>query len=98
VGFMPGFPFLVGLPERLRTTRLTTPRTKVPAGSVAIARTQAGVYPVESPGGWNLIGRTPLCLFDSNANPPALLQAGNRIRFRRITRNEFEARAKESSG
>ena len=98
VGFMPGFPFLVGLPEKLRTTRLTTPRTKVPAGSVAIARTQAGVYPVESPGGWNLIGRTPLHLFDANANPPALLQAGDRVRFRGITRNEFEARVKESSG
>jgi inhibitor of KinA len=98
VGFMPGFPFLAGLPEKLRTTRLATPRTKVPAGSVAIARTQAGVYPVESPGGWNLIGRTPLRLFDANANPPALLQAGNRVRFRGITRNEFEARVKESSG
>ena len=98
VGFMPGFPFLAGLPEKLRTTRLATPRTKVPAGSVAIARTQAGVYPVESPGGWNLIGRTPLRLFDANANPPALLQAGYRVRFRGITRNEFEARVKESSG
>ncbi len=98
VGFMPGFPFLAGLPEKLRTTRLVTPRTKVPAGSVAIARTQAGVYPVESPGGWNLIGRTPLRLFDANANPPALLQAGDRVRFRGITRNEFEARVKESSG
>jgi inhibitor of KinA len=98
VGFMPGFPFLAGLPEKLRTTRLATPRTKVPAGSVAIARTQAGVYPVESPGGWNLIGRTPLRLFDANANPPALLQAGDRVRFRGITRNEFEARVKESSG
>ncbi|PYK81733.1 MAG: kinase inhibitor, partial [Verrucomicrobia bacterium] len=87
-----------GLPEKLRTTRLATPRTKVPAGSVAIARTQAGVYPVESPGGWNLIGRTPLRLFDPNANPPALLQAGDRVRFRGITRNEFEARVKESSG
>jgi inhibitor of KinA len=98
VGFMPGFPFLAGLPEKLRTTRLATPRTKVPAGSVAIARTQAGVYPVESPGGWNLIGRTPLRLFDANANPPALLQAGDRVRFRGITRNEFESRVKESSG
>jgi inhibitor of KinA len=98
VGFMPGFPFLAGLPEKLRTTRLATPRAKVPAGSVAIARTQAGVYPVESPGGWNLIGRTPLRLFDANANPPALLQAGDRVRFRRITRNEFDARVKESSG
>jgi len=98
VGFMPGFPFLAGLPEKLRTTRLATPRAKVPAGSVAIARTQAGVYPVESPGGWNLIGRTPLRLFDANANPPALLQAGDRVRFSSITRNEFDARVKESSG
>ena len=97
VGFMPGFPFLAGLPEKLRTSRLATPRTQVPAGSVAIARTQAGIYPVESPGGWNLIGRTPLRLFDANESSPALLQTGDRVRFRRITRDEFDAHVKESS-
>src|SRR5436189_6428517 len=97
VGFIPGFPFLAGLPEKLRTTRLATPRTKVPAGSVAIARTQAGVYPVESPGGWNLIGRTPLRVFDANANPPAMLLAGDSVRIRGITRSEFEVGVQESS-
>ena len=90
IGFMPGFPFLAGLSEKLRVPRLPSPRTKVPAGSVAIANAQAGVYPLESPGGWNLIGRTPLRLFRVNEDPPTLLQAGDRVRFRRITRDEFE--------
>ena len=91
IGFMPGFPFLAGLPEQLRVPRLESPRTKVSAGSVAIANAQAGVYPLESPGGWNVLGRTPLQLFRVNESPPTLLQPGDRIRFRRITREEFEA-------
>jgi inhibitor of KinA len=77
--------------------RLESPRTKVPAGSVAIANAQAGIYPFESPGGWNVIGRTPLRLFDVNAKSPALLRPGDRVRFRRITRDEFNARVKEDS-
>jgi inhibitor of KinA len=96
VGFVPGFPFLAGLSEKLRVPRLESPRTKVPAGSIAIANAQAGIYPFESPGGWNVIGRTPLCLFDPNAEPPALLQPGDRVRFRRITRQEFETSFKEN--
>src|SRR5438270_10012486 len=96
VGFVPGFPFLAGLSEKLRVPRLESPRTKVPAGSVAIANAQAGIYPFESPGGWNVIGRTPLHLFDANAQSPALLQPGDRVRFRRITRQEFERSFKEN--
>lgn len=90
VGFTPGFPFLSGLPSQLATPRRATPRKEIPAGSVAIGGTQTGIYPVKSPGGWNLIGRTPLRLFDPNENPPALLRAGDRVRFRSITREEFE--------
>jgi inhibitor of KinA len=91
VGFTPGFPFLSGLPAELATPRRPTPRTKIPAGSVAIGGRQTGVYPVESPGGWNIIGRTPLQLFDSNRADPALVHAGDRVRFRAITREQFEA-------
>jgi inhibitor of KinA len=90
IGFMPGFPYLTGLPADLRVPRQATPRTKVPAGSVAIANTQAGIYPFESPGGWNIIGRTPLRLFDPNKIPPTLLTAGDKVRFRKISRDEFE--------
>ena len=97
IGFVPGFPFLAGLSEKLQVPRLESPRTRVPAGSVAIANAQAGIYPFESPGGWNVIGRTPLRLFDAKAQSPALLHAGDRVRFRRITRQEFEMRVKENS-
>jgi inhibitor of KinA len=90
IGFMPGFPFLAGLPQQLRVPRLETPRTKVSAGSVAIANAQAGVYPLESPGGWNVLGRTPLHLFRVNESPPTLLQPGDCVQFRRISRAEFD--------
>jgi inhibitor of KinA len=90
IGFMPGFPFLAGLPQQLRVPRLESPRTKVSAGSVAIANTQAGVYPLESPGGWNVLGRTPLQLFRVNENPPTLLRPGDCVQFRRITRAQFD--------
>ena len=81
MGFSPGFPYLGGLSDRLTTPRLATPRAQIPAGSVGIADTQTGVYPVASPGGWRLIGRTPLELFDALRQPPALLAAGDTIRF-----------------
>lgn len=90
VGFAPGFPFLAGLPAELATPRLNRPRTSVPAGSVGIAGLQTGIYPLSTPGGWNLIGRTPLRLFDPLADPPALLQTGDRVKFRAITRDEWE--------
>jgi len=90
VGFTPGFPYLGGLPPALATPRRATPRTAVPAGSVAIGGRQTGIYPLLSPGGWNIIGRTPLRLFDANREPAALFAAGDRVRFVAITREEFE--------
>ena len=81
VGFATCFPYLGGLPEALATPRLSAPRKLVPAGSVAIGGSQAGVYPLASPGGWRLIGRTRLPLFDIHGEPPALLRMGDRVRF-----------------
>jgi KipI family sensor histidine kinase inhibitor len=80
-GFAPGFGYLVGLPEPLVQARLDQPRTKVPPGSVGIAGEFTGVYPRASPGGWRLIGRTELALFDPRRDPPALLVPGDRVRF-----------------
>ncbi|HET6210007.1 MAG TPA: 5-oxoprolinase subunit PxpB [Jatrophihabitans sp.] len=80
-GFSPGFGYLTGLDERLRLPRLATPRTQVPAGSVAIADEYTGVYPTSSPGGWRLLGRTSAVLFDLHREPPALLAPGTRVRF-----------------
>jgi inhibitor of KinA len=94
VGFTPGFPFLGGLSPKLTTPRRSTPRKEIPAGSVAIGGAQTGIYPVKSPGGWNIIGRTPLRLFDPQKDPPTLLRAGNSVRFRAITREEFDRVAK----
>ena len=90
VGFTPGFPYMSGLPPELATPRRSVPRREVPAGSVAIGGPQAGIYPITSPGGWNIIGRTPLSLFHPKKNPPVLLCAGDRVRFRPIGRDEFE--------
>jgi len=81
LGFAPGFPYLGGLDPRLAMPRRATPRTKIPAGTVAIAREQTAIYSIETPGGWNLIGRTPLKLFAPQASPPCLLQLGDRVRF-----------------
>lgn len=89
LGFAPGFPYLLGLDPALHIPRRATPRTRVPAGSVAIGGAQTGIYPRELPGGWNLIGRTPRVLFDPRREPPALLAPGNRVRFRPIGADEF---------
>ena len=89
IGFMPGFAYLGGLPDVLATPRRDTPRTTVPAGSVGIGGQQTGVYPMESPGGWHLIGRTPLRLFDPAREPASLLAAGDRVRFRAIDSAEY---------
>jgi inhibitor of KinA len=90
IGFMPGFPYLAGLDSRLHTPRRATPRTQIPAGSVGIGGAQTGIYPLASPGGWNLIGRTPLALFrPSNPDQPTLLQPGDHLRFRAINLEEF---------
>jgi inhibitor of KinA len=91
VGFIAGFPFMSGLPSELATPRRAVPRKEVPAGSVGIGGAQTGIYPRSSPGGWNLIGRTPMRLFDVQRDPPTLLQAGDRVRFREISREEFDA-------
>ena len=91
LGFAPGFPYLFGLDARLHTPRRAQPRTRVPAGSVAIGGAQTGIYPRQLPGGWNVIGRTPLTLFDVARAPPALLAPGRRVRFRAIAADEFTA-------
>ena len=91
IGFVPGFTFLAGLPKNLATPRRDVPRKEIPAGSVGIGGAQTGIYPLRSPGGWNLIGRTPLKLFDPTKDPPTLLCPGDRVRFRAITREEFAA-------
>ncbi len=89
IGFTPGFPYLTGLPRELATPRRPIPRQEVPAGSVAIGGVQTGIYPVKSPGGWHVIGRTPLPLFDHGKDPPTLLSPGDHVRLRAITRDEF---------
>lgn len=89
LGFAPGFPYLLGLDPALQVPRRASPRTQVPAGSVAIGGAQTGIYPRELPGGWHLIGRTPLALFDCVRNPPCLLAPGDRVRFRAIDADEF---------
>jgi len=89
VGFTPGFAYLGGLPEQLHTPRLATPRVLVPQGSVGIAKNQTGMYPVASPGGWQLIGRTPLKLFAPERLNPFLYQAGDKIKFKPISAEKF---------
>ena len=89
IGFAPGFPYMEGLPEGLRLPRRATPRSGVPAGSVAIAEDLCGIYPVQLPGGWHVLGRTPLVLFDVDRPSPSLLQAGDLVRFERIDEARF---------
>lgn len=89
LGFAPGFPYLLGLDQALAMPRRRDPRQRVPAGSVAIGGAQTGIYPDQLPGGWQLIGRTPLRLFDINTTPPSLLGAGDRVRFRAIDEDEL---------
>lgn len=90
LGFSPGFVYLGGLPEALRVLRLATPRPVVAGGSVGIAGGQTGIYPVDSPGGWRLIGRTPLRMFDPQASPSTRLQPGDRLKFSVIDTFTFE--------
>lgn len=90
MGFMPGFTYLGGLDARLHTPRLSEPRVRIPAGSVGIAGSQTGAYPVDSPGGWQLIGRTPLRLYDARRDAPILLRAGQYVKFVPISPAEFD--------
>jgi len=89
LGFTPGFPYLGGMDERIATPRLTSPREKIPAGSVGIAGKQTGVYPMDTPGGWQIIGRTPLPLYNPHASQPILLDAGMHVKFIPVTEKEY---------
>ncbi len=91
IGFVPGFAYLGNLDSRIATPRRDAPRPRVPAGSVAIGGDQTGVYPLETPGGWHLIGRTPVKMFTPEAEPPCLLGVGDTVRFVQISRAEFDA-------
>jgi len=93
IGFLPGFPYLVGLPAELAMPRLADPRHRVAAGSVGIAGERSGIYPRASPGGWRIIGRTPLPLFDPSSAPPARLSAGDIVRFEPIDAEGFARQA-----
>jgi KipI family sensor histidine kinase inhibitor len=92
-GFAPGFAYLGELPAELQVARLDTPRTRTPAGSVGIAGPMTGIYPATLPGGWRVIGRTPVTLFDPRRDPPAYLMPGDRVRFERIDLEEWDGRA-----
>lgn len=98
IGFAPGFPYLQGMDESIAVPRKAVPRAKVPAGSVGIAGKQTGIYSLDSPGGWNIIGRTPLTLFHPFADPPTLLKAGMRIRFEPVGMNEWEELKRKHCG
>jgi inhibitor of KinA len=89
LGFAPGFGYLGGLPKALTSPRLETPRAKVPQGSVGIGGNQTAIYPITTPGGWRLIGRTPLAMFRRKRSPMSLLQIGDQVRFRVISKEEF---------
>jgi len=90
LGFTPGFTYLGGMSDKIETPRLKQPRVKIPAGSVGIAGKQTGVYPIDSPGGWQLIGRTPVKMYDPNRETPILPKAGQYIKFRAIDRAEYD--------
>ena len=94
IGFVPGFPYLLGLPEQLAVPRMAQPRNLVPAGSVAIGGNQTGIYPSDIPGGWRILGRTPIQLFDANQPTPSLLRPGDTVRFTPIDELTFVALAK----
>ena len=89
MGFTPGFTYLGGMSDKIVTPRLASPRTKIPAGSVGIAGAQTGMYPSETPGGWQLIGRTPLKLYDSDKEPPVMLSAGDYVRYVSVSEEEY---------
>ncbi|MEM6774912.1 MAG: 5-oxoprolinase subunit PxpB [Pseudomonadota bacterium] len=91
VGFAPGFAYLGSVDERIAAPRLATPRQRVPPGAVAIADRQTAVYPSSSPGGWNLIGRSPMCMFDASREEPMPVRVGDRVRFVPVDRDRYDA-------
>ncbi len=91
IGFAPGFCYLAGLPSELATPRLANPRLRVPVGSIGIGQNQTGIYPIEIPGGWNLIGRTPLRMFRPDRHPPTTVAPGDLVTIKRISKDEFDA-------
>lgn len=95
LGFLPGFPYLGGMDPRLEAPRLDSPRTVIPPGAVGIGGKQTGIYPLASPGGWRLIGRTPVKIYDPGRETPIVYQAGDYIRFFPVSEREFEAIARE---
>jgi len=95
LGFIAGFPYLGGMSREIAAPRLKSPRVKIEGGSVGIAGEQTGIYPVASPGGWQLIGRTPLKLYDAEREKPVLLEAGQYIKFRAVDEAEYEAIEKQ---
>ncbi|MCY6369191.1 5-oxoprolinase subunit PxpB [Clostridium ganghwense] len=98
IGFAPGFPYLAGMAEKISAPRRKTPRLSIPAGSVGIAGKQTGVYPISTPGGWQLIGKTPLKLFRPEREIPSLLQAGDLIKFKPISKEEYHKLKYEDEG
>lgn len=99
IGFTPGFPYLGGMSDKIAAPRLQTPRTKIPAGAVGIGGSQTGIYPIESPGGWQLLGRTPVKLYDPYREVPVLLNAGDYVKFTSINQKEYDEIAEmESKG
>lgn len=95
LGFVPGFPYLGGMDKQIATPRLENPRTKIPAGSVGIAGEQTGIYPIGTPGGWQLIGRTHIKLYDPYSDDPFLLKAGNYVQFVQISEEEYKNKNKD---
>lgn len=98
LGFLPGFPYLGGLDKRIATPRLEEPRSRTHAGSVGIAHEQTGIYPLDSPGGWNIIGKTPVTLFDRNREDVFLFRAGDRVTFYEVSEDEFTEIMNERAG
>ena len=96
IGFLPGFMYLGGLPKKLETPRRSIPRLQVSKGSVGLAGKQTGIYPQESPGGWNIIGRCPVPIFDGTKDPPSFVQVGDKIKFYEITQAEYDLRKIEA--
>jgi inhibitor of KinA len=98
MGFLPGFPYMGEVDARIAAPRKSTPRPAVPAGSVAIAGSQTGIYPQVSPGGWNVIGRTPLRLFDGSREKPCALRVGDTVRFRPMSAGQFSRAVGQERG